>query len=155
VGATCNSATDIVVDSGADGVATTRAQGTDLVMLLSNPRPLKLTIRRRRSSVSARVKLVVFNKEFGVSAPPGRTYALSVTDGSCPRGTVSEVDADARIPGAQPTAIVPLRGHVKGTFVVTLGLADVTTVDRSVPFRCTVNVEADATDSVPGAADDA
>ena len=155
VGASCGSASDIVVDSGADGIATTRAQGTDLVMLLSNPRPLKLTIRRRRSSASASVKLAVFNNEFGASAPPGRAYALSVSDGSCPRGTVSQVDADARIPGAQATAIVPLHGHVKGTFVVTLGLADVTTVDRRIPFRCTVNVEADSLDSPPGSADDA
>ena len=44
---------------------------------------------------------------------------------------------------------------MKGTFVVTLGLADVTTVDRGIRFHCTVNVEADALDSPSGAADDA
>src|SRR5207253_8967791 len=87
--------------------------------------------------------------------PARRAYALSVSDGSCPRGTVSQVDADVRVPGLQPTASIPLRGHVKAMFVVTLGLADVTTVDRGIPFRCTVNVEADALDSAPNAADDA
>jgi len=32
---------------------------------------------------------------------------------------------------------------------VTLGLADVTTTERGIPFRCTVNVEADALDTAP------
>jgi hypothetical protein len=38
---------------------------------------------------------------------------------------------------------------VKGSFVVTLGLEDVTSVSRKIPFRCTVNVEADAVDTAP------
>ena len=58
---------------------------------------MKLSIRRRHATASGRVKLVVFNKEFGASAPASRAYALSVSDGSCPRGTVSQVDADARV----------------------------------------------------------
>jgi hypothetical protein len=154
VGAPCPSSNTVVVDSGANGIAETRAQGPDLVLALANPRPVKLTIRRRKSSASARVKLAVFNREFGSAAPPSRAYTLAVDDGSCPGGTVSEVDADTGAPGASPTASVPLGRRVKATFVVTLRLADVTTVDRRIPFVCTVNVEADAVDTAP-APDDA
>jgi hypothetical protein len=151
VGATCPATGTIVVDSGTNGVAETRAQGAELVLRLANPRPLSLPIRRR-GTVSRRVKLAVFNEEF--AGPPGRNYMLFVTDGTCPRGTVTQVDADTRTPGLQPTAVVPSGRHVKGSFVVTLGLEDVTSVSRKIPFRCTVDVEADAVDTAP-AADDA
>jgi hypothetical protein len=154
VGAPCPASNTVVVDSGANGIAETRAQGPDLVLALANPRPVKLTIRRRKASVSRRVKVAVFNREFGSGAPPSRAYTLNVDDGSCPGGTVSEVDADTNAPGVSPTASVPIGGRVKASFVVTLRLADVTTVDRRIPFVCTVNVEADAGDTAP-APDDA
>src|SRR5204863_382609 len=80
---------------------------------------------------------------------PTRPYTLSVTDGSCPDGTVSQVDADARARGLQTTANVPAGKHVKGSFVVTLRLETVTSVSRKIPFRCTVDVEADAVDTAP------
>ncbi len=75
-------------------------------------------------------------------------------DGSCPNGTVTQVDADARAAGLQPTAAVPRGGQVKGSFVVELGSEDVITVDRRVPFRCEVIATAQAVDTAP-AADDA
>jgi hypothetical protein len=149
VGSPCAADNTPIVDSGANGVAETRAQGAELVLALANPRPVKLTIRRRREAASQRVKLIVFNREFGAAAPGSRVYALSVTDGSCPRGTVGQVDADARAGGLQATASVPLRGRVKGSFVVALRLEQVTSVDRAIPFRCTVNVEANAVDTAP------
>ena len=145
VGAACSATNTIVVDSGANGIAETRAQGSDLVLEVATKRPLSLTIRRRHQSASKRVKVVVFNREFGATAPPGRAYALVVDDNSCPNGTVSAVDSG----GGQPTAIVPLRGKVKGSFLVTLRLEDITSVDRKIPFRCTVNVEAQVLDSAP------
>ena len=141
----------MVVDSGANGIAETRAQGAELVLRLANPRPLTLTIRRH-GAASRMVKLAVFNEEF--AGPPSRAYTLSVSDGSCPNGTVTQVDADARTPGLQTTANVPAGKHVKASFVVTLGLDRVTSVSRRIPFRCTVNVEADAVDTAP-APDDA
>jgi hypothetical protein len=153
VGAPCAGDNTPIVDSGANGIAETRAQGVDLVLALPNPRPAKLTIRRRRASASRRVKLVVLNREFGATAPGSRLYALAVSDGSCPRGTVSQVDADARADGLQATAAVPLRGKTKGSFVVTLRLDDVTSVDSAIPFRCTVNVAANAVDAAPDADD--
>jgi hypothetical protein len=153
VGAPCDDASTVVVDSGADGISTTRAQGVDLV-LLADPRPIRLVIRRRQSSASKRVKVVVLNREFGAAAPAARNYMLSVSDGSCPDGTVSEVDSDARTPGLQQSAAVRLRGKIKATFVVTLRLDRVTSVARDVPFRCVVNVQANALDTAP-AADDA
>ena len=151
VGASCPGTGTVVVDSGANGIAETRAQGAELVLRLANPRPLIIPIRRH-GTASRTVKLAVFNEEF--AGPPSRAYTLSVTDGSCPDGTVSQVDADARTRGLQTTANVPAGKHVKGSFVVTLRLETVTSVSRKIPFRCTVDVEADAVDTAP-APDDA
>src|SRR2546428_487879 len=146
VGASCPGSGTAGVDSGADGIAETRAQGAELVLRLANPRPLIIPIRRH-GTASRTVKLAVFNEEF--AGPPSRAYTLSVTDGSCPDGTVSQVDADARARGLQTTANVPAGKHVKGSFAVTLRLDDVTSVSRKIPFRCTVKVEADALDTAP------
>jgi hypothetical protein len=146
VGASCPATSTVVVDSGANGIAETRAQGAELVLRLATPRPLTIPIRRR-GTASRTVKLAVFNEEF--AGPPSRAYTLSVSDGSCPDGTVTQVDADSRTPGAQTVASVPAGGHVKGSFVVTLRLEDVTSVSRKIPFRCTVRVEADAVDTAP------
>ena len=151
VGASCPGTATVVVDSGANGIAETRAQGAELVFRLANSRPLTIAIGRR-GTASRTVKLVVFNEEF--AGPASRAYVLSVSDGSCPDGTVTQVDADARTPGLQTTATVPAGKHVKGSFVVTLALERVTSVSRKIPFRCTVNVEADAVDTAP-APDDA
>jgi len=149
VGAPCPNAGAIVVDAGANGIAETRAQGADLVLLTAVPNPVRLTIRRRKGSASKRVKVVVANREFGAAAPASRNYTLVVGDGSCPDGTVSEVDADARARGIQPAAAVRLRGRMKGSFLVTLHLEDVTSVARDVPFRCALTVEAEAIDTAP------
>lgn len=149
VGAPCPNAGTVVVDAGVNGIAETRAQGAELVLVMMPQQALKLTIRRRQSVASKRVKLAVLNREFGASAPASRAYALSVTDGSCPNGTVSQVDADARPPGFQTTAAIGLRGRIKGTFVVSLRLENVTSVARDIPFRCAVNVEANAVDTAP------
>src|SRR5437867_2246671 len=105
VGASCPGSGTVVVDSGANGIAETRAQGAELVLRLANPRPL-ITPIRRHGTASRTVKLAVFNEEF--AGPPSRAYTLSVTDGSCPDGTVSQVDADARTRGLQTTANVPV-----------------------------------------------
>jgi hypothetical protein len=149
VGAPCDSASTVVVDSGVNGIAETRAQGVDLVLEIPNPKPIRLAIRRRQAAASKRVKVVVSNREFGASAPASRAYALSVSNGSCPQGTVSGVDSDARAGGFQTTAGVRLRGRVKAAFVVTLHLEDITSLDRRIPFRCAVVVEANAIDTAP------
>lgn len=151
VGVVCINAQTTVVDSGPNGIAETRAQGPDL--LLQVARPMKLVITRRRGMASKRVKLAVRNVEFGATAPGARSYTLFATDGSCPNGSVTQVDADTRLPGLQATAGVPRGGRVKGSFVVTFSLADVISVDRRVPFRCSVQVEAQAVDTAPSADD--
>src|SRR5262249_19508775 len=102
VGQACPSPNTPVVDSGANGIADTRAEGADLVLAVA--RPTTLTIHRRRGVASKRIKLLVSNVEFGARAPASRAYALVVSDGSCPNGTVQEVDADARAAGVQTTA---------------------------------------------------
>jgi len=152
VGNACASANDVVVDSGADGIATTRAEGPDLVLKV--PRPLHLTIPRGKETASKTVKLIVSNVEFGATAPAGRTYRLNVTKGSCPSTTVNQIDADASTPTLDATAVVPKGSHVKASFVVTAHLEDVTIVASSVPFRCAVGVDAIAVDTDP-AVDDA
>jgi hypothetical protein len=146
VGAAC-SPNDVVVDSGANGIADTQAEGPDLV--LKAGRPLRLVIGSGQPSASRTVKLLVSNVEFGASAPASRTYLLKVTKGSCPGGTVNQVDADSSIPGLQATASIPKGGKVKASFVVTLHLQDVTTVGSNAPFRCNVNVDAIASDTNP------
>jgi hypothetical protein len=151
--ATCANANTAVVDSGPNGVAETRAIGPDLVLAVVNPRKPK--IRKGRANVAKKVKVRVWNREFG-SSPPSRTYQLVVTDGSCPNGTVSQIDADASTPALDTTASVPPGGKVKGSFVVTFSVQDVTSVSRKIPFRCAVNVEAAVVDpALNGAADDA
>ena len=154
VGATCPSAATTVVDAGANGIAETRAQGAELVLQPTGPQVVRLDIRRHKPSASRTVKVLVLNREFGPSAPASRAYMLSVDDGSCPAGTVVQVDADARAPGLQTTANVPLHGRVKAAFVVSLREDDVTSVERQTPFRCSVTAEADALDTAP-APDDA
>src|SRR5207244_2283526 len=80
-GASCPGTGTVVVDSGANGIAETRAQGAELVLRLATPRPLTMPIRRH-GTASRTVKLAVFNEEF--AGPSSRAYTLSVTDGSCP-----------------------------------------------------------------------
>jgi len=147
VGASCPNAGTVVVDSGANGIAETQAQGPDLVMLPVPP--VHLVIHRGQGSASRRVKVVVQNAEVGNPAAASRVYLLSSDDGSCPNGTISQVDADARMGGIQPTASVARRHRMKASFVVTLHLEDVTSQARNVPFRCSVTVEADALDTAP------
>src|SRR5205814_4642273 len=139
VGAACLE-NDVVVDSGANGIADTRAEGPDLELKIA--RPLHLVIPNGKATASKTVKLVVSNVEFGAAAPASRNYRLAVTKGSCPGGTVNQVDADTSIPGLQATATVPQGSRVKASFVVTAHLEDVTTVASNVPFRCSVNVDA-------------
>jgi hypothetical protein len=155
--ATCGSANTVVVNSGPNGIAETRAIGSDLVLAVVNP--IKLKIPKGKANVMKKVKVSVSNQEFGTTttpAPATRTYQLVVTDGSCPNGTVSQIDSYARTPALDTTANVPLGGKVKGSFYVTFSVQDVTSVSKKIPFRCAVNVEADVVDpALNGAPDDA
>jgi hypothetical protein len=136
-----------VVDSGADGIATTRAQGVDLRIELV--RPVKLTVTPRRPTASRTVKLLVRNVEFGASAPAARAFRIRATGGSCPGGAVTQVDADARSGGLQATALVGLGKTAKASLVVTVRNEDVLTVDRRNPFRCSFGVSVVAVDTDP------
>lgn len=148
-GQPCAATNTVVIDSGFNGIADTRAEGSELVLrLASRSTPQRLAIKKR-GSVSRQVKVAVFNLEFGTVAPGARPYQLVAFDRSCPNGTVTQVDADARTPGLQATANVSKGGRVKGSFVVSFGLEDVTTVDRKIPFRCQVEIEAQSLDAAP------
>jgi hypothetical protein len=136
-----------VVDSGANGIADTRAEGPDLT--LSVVRPVKITIPKGQSFATKTVKVTISNVEFGVSAPPSRMYKLTSTSGSCPGGTVTELDADALTPGLQATAAVGLNGHMKASLKATAHLEDITSFSIRIPFRCTFNVTVVALDTAP------
>jgi hypothetical protein len=151
VGSSC-SPDDVVVDSGADGFADTRAEGSELI--IKTVRSSKITIGAGHRNATKTINVTVTNEEFG--AVPSRTYKLSVSNGNCPKGTVSQIDADSASPGLQATATIAQGQRVRGSFVVTLRLQDITTSSSAVPFRCQVNVEADVVDpDLAGAPDDA
>jgi hypothetical protein len=147
VGGACANATTPAVDSGPDGIADTRAEGADLVV--DSTKPVKINIGRGRERATKLVKVTVSNREFGATAPAARTYVLRANAGSCPSGTVSQIDADATLPGLQATGSVPRGSRIKATFVVTARLEDYTTVDSNAPARCQVDVEVEALDTTP------
>jgi hypothetical protein len=150
-GASC-AGNDVVVDSGPDGIASTRAEGPDL--RINTVKPISLTIGKGKPSVRKVVKVTVENIEFGDGAPESRAFRLRATRGSCPAGTVSQLDADAKEKGLQATANVKLGKKAKASFAVEAHLDAVTVVAKQVPFRCTFTISAVAIDTDP-AFDDA
>ncbi len=136
---------DTVVDSGLNGIADTRAEGSDLVMKVA--RSAKISIGFGHTTASKTINLYTSNEEF--KGPASRTYKLAVTNGTCPKGTVSQIDADTATPGLQATATIARGARIKGSFVATLRLQDVTSFASDVPFRCEIAAEADVTDD-PG-----
>ena len=146
VGNAC-SPNDVVVDSGADGIAATRAEGPDL--RIGAVKPVKINIPGGSASAQKLVKLKITNTEFGVSAPISRAFRITTTSGSCGGGVVSQVDADAVTPGLQATGIVPLGGSVKATLMAKMKLQNVTTDASNNPFRCSFDVTVVALDTDP------
>ncbi|MBI1817145.1 MAG: hypothetical protein HYR72_19400 [Deltaproteobacteria bacterium] len=147
VNAACGNKNTIVVNSGPNGIAETRAQGPDFSVGVLYP--VRLFMTKGKPSVSRTVRVAVSNIEFGASAPATRDYSLAVTDGSCPAGTVTQVDSNAGslVPGLQATATVPRGGRVYGSFTVKFPVEAVLSVTATTPFRCSVDVEADAVDT--------
>ena len=152
IGSSCTT-NQVIVDSGADGIANTRAQGPDLRIELV--RPLRLVVSSRKPSVSKLVKFVVRNVEFGATAPPARGFRIRATGGSCPGGTVTQIDADPRTPGLQATSTVALGRTAKAALLVTVRLEDITTVDRKNPYRCSFDVSVVSLDTDPAVDDGA
>jgi hypothetical protein len=141
-GAECQFTITPVVDAGANGVADTRAEGSDfLLRVLQHSTPVELTLKKKKGVLSKLVKVAMANIEYGATAPQARTAFLVVRDNDCPRGTVSAVDANSKLDGLQPSVDIPIGKQVKGSFLVTFGLEDVTSVDKKVPFRCDVTVQ--------------
>jgi hypothetical protein len=137
----------VVVDSGADGIAATRAEGPDL--RISAARPLRITIAPDHFDGLRTVKLKITNTEFGASAPASRTYRITTTGGSCGGGVVSQVDADTKTAGLQATGSVELGGTADASLVARVKLQNVTTVDSHNPFRCAFDVSVVALDTDP------
>jgi hypothetical protein len=140
-------ANQAVVDSGADGIASTRAEGPDL--LLKVAKSTKVNIGSGDASGSKTIKLEVSNVEFGPSAPATRAYELTVSGNTCGGGAVTQLDADSATPGLQATANVPLGGKLKASVVATVKLENVISVSTKIPFRCTFDVNAVALDTDP------
>ena len=152
VGNACTS-NQVVVDSGTDGIATTRAEGPDL--RISAAKPVKINISGGRANASKLVKFKITNTEFGATAPIARAYKITTTAGSCGGGVVTQVDADAVTPGLQATATVPLNGSMRASLVAKMKLENVTTVASNNPFRCTFDVSVTALDTAPDVDDGA
>ena len=146
VGSACT-ANQTVVDSGADGIASTRAEGPDL--LLKVAKSTKVNIGNGDASGSKTIKLEVSNVEFGPSAPATRAYKLTISGNTCGGGAVTQLDADSATPGLQATANVPLGGKLKASVVATVKLENVISVSNKIPFRCTFDVNAVALDTTP------
>jgi len=138
---------DVVVDSGPDGIASTRAEGPDL--RISAARPARITISPGNFSGSRLLKFKITNTEFGALAPPSRSYKITTTGGSCGGGVVSQVDADTSTPGLQAAADIPLGGTMKASVVATVKLQNVTTVESRNPTRCAFDVSVVAVDTDP------
>jgi len=152
VGNAC-SPNNVVVDSGPDGVANTRAEGPDLRLKVVNR--VKVNIGKGKASASKLVKLRVSNDEFGMSAPLSRGFKLTITGSTCANGTVTQIDADYVMPGLQATGSVPLGTTVKASLVITLKLQDVTSTSSRAPYRCRFEVNVVALDTSPDVDDGA
>ncbi|MCC6766638.1 MAG: hypothetical protein IT293_18425 [Deltaproteobacteria bacterium] len=146
VGNACT-ANQAVVDSGADGIASTRAEGPDLLIKVA--KATKVNIGTGDATSSKTIKLEVSNVEFGPIAPVSRPYELTISGNSCGGGAVTQLDADAGAPGLQATANVPLGGKIKASVVATVKLENVISVSTKIPFRCTFDVNAVALDTDP------
>ncbi len=146
VGGPCT-ANQAVVDSGLDGIATTRAEGPDLLIKVA--KATKINIGSGDATGDKTIKLEVSNVEFGLTAPASRAYTLTISGNSCGGGAVTQLDADSATPGLQATANVPLGGKIKASVVATLRLENVISVSTKVPFRCTFDVNAVALDTDP------
>ena len=146
VGSACT-AGQAVVDSGGDGIATTRAEGPDLLMRVA--KSTKINIGSGDATSDKTIKLEVSNVEFGASAPTSRAYKLTITANSCSNGAVVQLDADSVTPGLQATANVPLGGKIKASVVAKVKLENVISVSNKIPFRCSFDVNAVALDTDP------
>lgn len=146
VGNACT-ANQPVVDAGADGIATTRAEGPDLLIRVA--KSTKINIGSGDATGDKTIKLEISNVEFGASAPVSRPYTLTISGNSCGGGAVTQLDADSVTPGLQATANVPLGGKIKASVVATVKLENVISVSSKIPFRCTFDVNAVALDTDP------
>lgn len=153
VGAPCGNANQVVVSSGSNYLAETRAEGPDLVLKVA--RPVRVNIPAGQASVTKLVKLKVLNVEYGASAPASRNFAISVVRGSCPARLIGNVDADAKTAGIQTTAAVPLGGLMLASFEITFDLGDITSYSSKAPFRCQATATAVSLDVPTGNVDDA
>jgi hypothetical protein len=152
VGNACT-ANQAVVDAGADGIATTRAEGPDLLIRVA--KSTKINIGSGDATGDKTIKLEISNVEFGASAPISRPYKLTIGGNTCGGGAVTQLDADSVTPGLQATANVPLGGKIKASVVATVKLENVISVSTKIPFRCTFDVNAVALDTDPDVDDGA
>ena len=144
---------EAVVDSGPDGIATTRAQGPNFRIELV--KPVRLVVSDKRPSASRKVKLRVRNVEFGSTAPAARFFRIRATGGGCPGGTVSQIDAEPRTPGLEATAPLAPGHSAKASLVVTIGVEDALSIDKHDPFRCSFDASVVAVDTDPDVDDGA
>jgi hypothetical protein len=110
---------------------------------------VKLVVSDKRPRASRTIKFRVRNVELRDGAPLARSFRIRAGSGSCPGGTVTQIDADPRTGGLQASAPVALGKTVKASLVATIGLENVITVDRKNPYRCAFDATVVALDTDP------
>lgn len=110
-------------------------------------KPVSMRIPKGRRELTRILPVTVRNASAGTGTA---TFRLRAEDGTCPAGTVSEIElgADATDPG---TAAIAAGRSLRGRLTLRLRSEAFLTPDRRTPLRCAILLRADAT--APGNAD--
>ncbi|HVM97957.1 MAG TPA: hypothetical protein VMT89_16300 [Candidatus Acidoferrales bacterium] len=107
---------------------------------------MTISIASGAPSVTKKLKIKVRNADVSpVVEKPGHIIRLSVSDGTCPVGTVVGLpDFDTRpvAPGQQDSVLLAGGKAKTATVPITITSAAFTTFNRKAPLRCTLSVEA-------------
>jgi cysteine-rich repeat protein len=99
---------------------------------------IQLGIGAGKPSATKKVKVTVDNADLGEN--PGDALTVSVSDGTCPPGTVGIADFDKNTIGEQNDVIVAGGGKASATLLVTAQASAFTTTSAKSPQRCTAEI---------------
>lgn len=106
-------------------------------------KPVAVKIRRRSLNVRPSLRVAVGNGDvYPATERPGHDVTLQVGDGTCPPGTVTQVDFDTRTGGGQSTVTVTGGGKKKGAIEIGALAADISTPSSLSPYRCELELTA-------------
>jgi Tol biopolymer transport system component len=104
--------------------------------------PLTVVIPLGQASVAATLKLKVANGDVQpVKEKPGHTVQLTVSDGTCPAGTVAGLpDFSAKAAGAQSSVLLKGGAAKSAKVPLLITSSKFATVNHSAPYRCALAV---------------